>query len=333
MLLDGTLLQNRPVDGIPGFDERLKILYGGTFFNRFWQDDRELEHKEQDNNGRSKLQLPSGSTEDVFTIAEEWNGHEIEFPENTDNYYTIDEVVDSQTIWVIGDTSNVSGSKVWKDSKRVLPRKSVVQNTVTARDPSIRVCNDIEVWTPEQNATRFPTILAWQREANPDLNLGFYSVERGWYSAANYFKNKSESNTQQLEDDVSGRIQLLVNAEYKPDTVYPSLYVMVGTYDSVKYKQVSYWNVQPQRNLNVPVFPFVWWKHHNSSTSPDQYLGDSNWYDVVFRATSLTGNCVVWGGWQQDYSDWSSEMSVAVQAYNDAKAIQNKWDQPGPVSY
>lgn len=166
-----------------------------------------------------------------------------------------------------------------------------------------RKATDAEV---EASLDMLGQIADWFREGNPHVRLGYYTLmpRRDYWNAKrgrNLIAWAKANARFRYGRNVRGRFEAEGLAD-KVDVLFPSLYTFYE--DRAGWLAYAKANIREARRYQKQVYPFIWPQYHDSNkTLRGQYIPADYWRMIVETCLELADGLVVWGGWQQQWSD------------------------------
>jgi hypothetical protein len=231
-------------------------------------------------------------------------------------------------------------ASIWApgDDADELPTKSFFQANVANAD---RVCLDIENWDAATMLERFPTMIAWAKEARPGISVGFYGIlpNRQWYPPLDYYGTPTNSAYAATYASWVAEMDPWVASGIGIGCTYPSLYSVAGPLTTAApWKHYARFNVRQSRRMGRRVCGVAWALYHDSlaPTIPfPTYVGDAIWREQVRYAASLCDDVAIWG----DVTDGTTAQQrqtffdVAAEGYEQARKVRCRWRGAGVRSY
>jgi len=120
--------------------------------------------------------------------------------------------------------------------------------------------------------------------------VGTYAV----YPKRNYWDAIADKDSAQYQSFVDAN-KLRFAAGKQMDIIMPSLYTFYT--DQVGWNTYATENIREARKYGREIMPFIWFDYHDSAINPYTYIGDDYWRAQIKLCLELTGNAIVWGGW------------------------------------
>lgn len=202
----------------------------------------------------------------------------------------------------------------WSDPAG-MPTEAWYDNLVANQHPSSGwIFIDSEAWPVStqadrlQTAQNFATVAQGVKSRNPAFKFGFYSfpLMRDFWRSTKFPGDSTYDQWQADNNDFSVVYPLV-------DAFFPSLYFFYdrpanGAWTVSGFRDYVNQNILEQKRLiraygnNQPIYPFVWWRHDPGG----QLLDFDLWCEMLRRCYQQTDGLAVWGGWQEQWSDFSS---------------------------
>lgn len=168
-----------------------------------------------------------------------------------------------------------------------------------------------------ETSQRFAVVFKTIKYLLPEVKIGFYSYSplRDFFNAITPTNSQTYIDWQKRNDDLAEHVGLV-------DVLFPSIYYFYSrplngqqaTKDATLYFRRNLSEAIRLRdtfgNPSRDIIPYIWWEKH-----PGGSLLDSDvWESMVQTSLDMTGNCLVWGGYQQPWNSSAPWLEPLRQA-------------------
>jgi hypothetical protein len=192
--------------------------------------------------------------------------------------------------------------------------REAVHFPLTATTDNLLVL-DIEHWsmTPEgipETVRKYNQVADWVKSERPELKIGYYGVPpRRNYNDAITTSTVRLAPWYATNDSLAGMVPHI-------DVLFPSLYTFKNDIPAwVRYAKANIAEAKRLAN-GKPIYPYIWFKYHNSTALKDQYI-DRKFWRIQLETIRDAGadGVVIWGSEGTSIWDGTAPWWIETQSF------------------